>query len=142
MAHDVMACSHASLYRCCCPLQEATAAARASGRGRGLIEEDSDGGSDDEGDGGDGEEEATPSAAAAATPRPAPAAAAVQRPGDRSTIRLLPMHSLIAFEDQMAAFTPGGGGDTRTRVIIATNIAESSVTLPGESGEGEGSIAI
>ena len=47
------------------------------------------------------------------------------------------MHSLIAFEDQMAAFTPGGGGDTRTRVIIATNIAESSVTLPGEDGEGE-----
>ena len=47
------------------------------------------------------------------------------------------MHSLIAFEDQMAAFTPGGGGDMRTRVIIATNIAESSVTLPGEDGEAE-----
>ena len=50
---------------------------------------------------------------------------------DRSTIRLLPMHSLISFEDQLAAFAPGGeGGDLRTRVVIATNIAESSVTLP------------
>lgn len=39
------------------------------------------------------------------------------------------MHSLLSFEDQMAAFDTSGG-DKRTRVVIATNIAESSVTLP------------
>lgn len=39
------------------------------------------------------------------------------------------MHSLISFEDQMAAFDTSGT-DKRTRIVIATNIAESSVTLP------------
>jgi HrpA-like RNA helicase len=48
---------------------------------------------------------------------------------DRSTIRLLPMHSLISFEDQMEAFN-SSSTDRRTRIVIATNIAESSVTLP------------
>jgi hypothetical protein len=44
---------------------------------------------------------------------------------DGTTIRLMPMHSLIAFEDQMAAFR-SAEADARTKVIIATNMAESS----------------
>ena len=44
-------------------------------------------------------------------------------------MKLLPMHSLISFEDQMAAFDTTSG-DKRTRIVVATNIAESSVTIP------------
>jgi HrpA-like RNA helicase len=49
---------------------------------------------------------------------------------DGTRIRLLPMHSLISFEDQMAAFE-SAALDPRTKVIIATNMAESSITIPG-----------
>ena len=54
----------------------------------------------------------------------APTAAARAPP----PIKLLPMHSLINFDDQLAAFEKGGA---QTRICIATNIAESSVTIPG-----------
>ena len=90
-----------------------------------LVDSDSDSDGDDSDDDADAVAEVKPTLAQAiAVPLPL-------APIDtgRSTIRLLPMHSLISFEDQMAAFAPGGG-DTRTRVVIATNIAESSVTLP------------
>jgi len=40
----------------------------------------------------------------------------------------LPIHSDVPFEEQMAAFEPPGEGEVK--VIIATNAAESSVTLP------------
>jgi HrpA-like RNA helicase len=42
---------------------------------------------------------------------------------------IFPMHSLISFDDQMAAFD-SDSVDRRTRIVIATNIAESSITLP------------
>ena len=40
----------------------------------------------------------------------------------------LPIHSDVPFEEQMAAFEPPGEGEVK--VVIATNAAESSVTLP------------
>jgi HrpA-like RNA helicase len=91
-----------------------------------LVDDDDEDEEDDsESDSGE-EGGATPAPSRATAP---PAATAVPPPDGRSTIRLIPMHSLLSFEDQMAAFHPGAG-DTRTRVVIATNIAESSVTLP------------
>ena len=69
---------------------------------------------------------------AASSSSPAPPARNTASPAPlRTGIRLLPMHSLISFEDQMAAFAPASQtGDARTRVVVATNIAESSITLP------------
>lgn len=92
-------------------------------------------GSSDEDDGGDGEEQGGGfDDDGDGTNRRSPASrrpAAARPPEDRSTIRLLPMHSLIAFDDQMAAFDKENiKVDRRTRVVIATNIAESSITLP------------
>ena len=40
----------------------------------------------------------------------------------------LPIHSDVPFEEQMVAFEPAGEGEVK--VVIATNAAESSVTLP------------
>lgn len=62
-------------------------------------------------------------------PKPQSSPAPSSSSDGRHSIRLIPMHSLLSFEDQMAAFDTSGG-DKRTRVVIATNIAESSVTLP------------
>jgi len=59
-----------------------------------------------------------------------PTAAAVYN--GTSLVRLLPMHSLIAFDSQLDAFD-SQATDSRTRVVIATNIAESSITIPGVS---------
>ena len=44
------------------------------------------------------------------------------------TFICLPIHSDVPFEEQMAAFEPPGEGEVK--VIIATNAAESSLTLP------------
>jgi len=44
-------------------------------------------------------------------------------------LKLIPMHSLIAEADQMQAFD--ASDTSTTRVCIATNIAESSLTIPG-----------
>lgn len=43
-------------------------------------------------------------------------------------MQLMVLHSLIEKEDQMLAFTPLM--PEVTRVVLATNIAESSITLP------------
>ena len=40
----------------------------------------------------------------------------------------MPIHSDVPFEEQMAAFEPAKAGEVK--VIIATNAAESSLTLP------------
>ncbi len=42
---------------------------------------------------------------------------------------VVPLHGELSLVDQQAALTPGEGG--ARRVILATNVAESSVTLPG-----------
>ncbi|GAB3028192.1 ATP-dependent helicase HrpB [Oleiagrimonas citrea] len=44
-------------------------------------------------------------------------------------IEVLPLHGELALADQQAALAPAD--DARRRVILATNVAESSVTLPG-----------
>lgn len=44
----------------------------------------------------------------------------------RDPHQILILHSMIEYEDQMLVFSPL----TRHRVILATNIAESSVTIP------------
>ena len=42
--------------------------------------------------------------------------------------KTLPIHGDIPFEEQLQAFQPAGEGEIK--VVIATNAAESSVTLP------------
>jgi ATP-dependent RNA helicase HrpB len=54
------------------------------------------------------------------------AAAARGHPG---TLRILPLYGELASEDQEAALAPAAPG-TR-RVVLATNIAETSLTIPG-----------
>ncbi|KGI79049.1 ATP-dependent helicase HrpB, partial [Oleiagrimonas soli] len=44
-------------------------------------------------------------------------------------VEILPLHGELALADQQAALAPAD--DARRRVILATNVAESSVTLPG-----------
>ncbi|MCE7931875.1 MAG: ATP-dependent helicase HrpB, partial [Xanthomonadales bacterium PRO6] len=44
-------------------------------------------------------------------------------------IDLVPLHGELAIEAQAAAMTPAAPG--RRRVVLATNVAESSLTLPG-----------
>jgi len=52
--------------------------------------------------------------------------AASGRAGD---VRLLPLHGELSGEEQEAALTPGPPGSRR--VVLATNIAETSLTIPG-----------
>lgn len=47
------------------------------------------------------------------------------RPG----LQLLPLHGELSLQDQRAALTAGATGERR--IVLATNVAESSVTLPG-----------
>ena len=47
----------------------------------------------------------------------------------RSAIQLLPLHGELSVEAQSAALAPDPQG--RRRIVLATNVAESSVTLPG-----------
>lgn len=81
-------------------------------------------GGDDAGDAPSAEE-----ASDAAAP-PVRRQALAADPARSYPIKLIPMHSLIAMDDQMAAFEVGGA---QTRIIVATNIAESSITIPGVS---------
>jgi ATP-dependent helicase HrpB len=46
-----------------------------------------------------------------------------------TAIRVLPLHGELSVEAQSAALNPDPDG--RRRVVLATNVAESSVTLPG-----------
>ncbi len=57
------------------------------------------------------------------------AAPGARRSGAVETIRLLPLFGELAAEDQDAALTPSAPG-TR-KVVLATNIAETSLTIPG-----------
>jgi ATP-dependent RNA helicase DDX35 len=50
-----------------------------------------------------------------------------QRHGAGLTIRVLPLHSSLPVEQQMAVFTPTAFGERK--VILSTNIAETSVTI-------------
>lgn len=52
-----------------------------------------------------------------------------QLPDEKRAIEILPLHGDLSLAEQHAALTPAEVG-TR-RVILATNVAESSVTLPG-----------
>jgi len=49
--------------------------------------------------------------------------------GEGSEIVVLPLHGELSIEQQSAALQPDPQG--RRRVVLATNVAESSVTLPG-----------
>ena len=51
---------------------------------------------------------------------------------DEQAIQLVPLHGELSLAEQHAALTPAKNG-TR-RVVLATNVAESSVTLPGIRG--------
>jgi hypothetical protein len=77
-------------------------------------EEDEDEDEDDEeaegGARGGSSRPARPSGPVRASPAPL-------APGDRSSIRLLPMHSLISFDSQLDAFD-AGSADRRTRVVV------------------------
>jgi ATP-dependent helicase HrpB len=48
---------------------------------------------------------------------------------DRSDIELVPLHGELSLAEQQAALAPAEPG-TR-RIVLATNVAESSITLPG-----------
>ena len=43
---------------------------------------------------------------------------------------MIPLHSSLSQEEQDRAFKPTGFMKGRRKVIIATNIAESSITIP------------
>ncbi|MEO8366909.1 MAG: ATP-dependent helicase HrpB [Pseudoxanthomonas sp.] len=47
----------------------------------------------------------------------------------REGVRVLPLHGELSMEQQSAALQPDPQG--RRRIVLATNVAESSVTLPG-----------
>ena len=49
--------------------------------------------------------------------------------GEGVNLEILPLHGALALPDQQAALAPADSG-TR-RVILATNVAESSITVPG-----------
>jgi len=44
------------------------------------------------------------------------------------SLTIVPLHSSITHEEQLKAFLPPSKG--KRKVIIATNIAESSITVP------------
>jgi ATP-dependent helicase HrpB len=49
--------------------------------------------------------------------------------GAREALRILPLYGELSAEEQEAALTPGGPG--ARRVVLATNIAETSLTIAG-----------
>ncbi|TAN08868.1 MAG: ATP-dependent helicase HrpB [Rhodanobacteraceae bacterium] len=57
----------------------------------------------------------------------------------RASIEILPLHGELSMADQQAALTPAEPG-TR-RVILATNVAESSITVPGIRAVVDGGLA-
>ena len=53
--------------------------------------------------------------------------------GDRAEV--LSLHGSMSLEDQQAVVRPGSRAGRR-RVILATSIAETSLTVPGRAGSG------
>eukprot|EP01138_Halocafeteria_seosinensis_P000733 gb/GECG01000750.1/.p1 GENE.gb/GECG01000750.1/~~gb/GECG01000750.1/.p1 ORF type:complete len:578 (+),score=70.99 gb/GECG01000750.1/:1-1734(+) len=68
---------------------------------------------------------------------PQPARHRDQKGSDRPGMIAYPLYASLPYEDQMAAVQPGPGVDSKgnriRKVIVATNIAETSVTLEGVS---------
>lgn len=62
-------------------------------------------------------------------PLPNPSPAGGEGPRDSPSPLLLPLHGDLPVDQQSAALNPDPQG--RRRIILATNVAESSVTLPG-----------
>jgi ATP-dependent helicase HrpB len=65
---------------------------------------------------------------------PAPSSAPVGAPSpagrrESTQVEILPLHGELSLAEQQAALAPGEPG-TR-RIVLATNVAESSITLPG-----------
>ncbi|MGN6235265.1 ATP-dependent helicase HrpB [Dyella sp.] len=76
--------------------------------------------------GGEGAGEAGP----LGPPVPSPAPQGAPSPGGRGqSVDIVPLHGELSLAEQQLALAPGEPG-TR-RVVLATNVAESSVTLPG-----------
>jgi HrpA-like RNA helicase len=48
--------------------------------------------------------------------------------GNKDTFDIVPLHSSLSSRDQKRAFAPISPG--RRKIILATNIAETSVTIP------------
>ena len=80
--------------------------------------------------GAEEEEGAPPRTATPPPPAPRGPAAATGAPPPRAKFRLCPLHSKVVSEDQDSGFSPGGANAQLMRVIIATAIAESSITIP------------
>jgi len=76
-----------------------------------------------------GQREIAEAQAALAAPGTSPAALAGAGPGRGDAPVILPLHGELPVEAQTAALNPDPQG--RRRIILATNVAESSVTLPG-----------
>lgn len=57
------------------------------------------------------------------------AAAAAEAPAAGSRLQILPLYGELASEEQEAALLPAAAGSRR--VVLATNIAETSLTIPG-----------
>ena len=70
-----------------------------------------------------------------------PGAAEIHRVGSRLSALLgdraevLSLHGSMSLEDQQAVVRPGSRAGRR-RVILATSIAETSLTVPGRAGSG------
>ncbi len=68
------------------------------------------------------------------TPSPQPSPPTMTLSGEREQgvgmrIELVPLHGDLSLAEQHAALAPAGAG--ARRIVLATNVAESSVTLPG-----------
>ncbi|MEW9573413.1 ATP-dependent helicase HrpB [Rhodanobacter sp. Si-c] len=76
--------------------------------------------------------EGTGEAGRRASPVPSPAPVGAPSPGRRgesTRIEIVPLHGELSLAEQQSALSPAEPG-TR-RIVLATNVAESSVTLPG-----------
>ncbi|HET6546501.1 MAG TPA: ATP-dependent helicase HrpB [Rhodanobacteraceae bacterium] len=62
-----------------------------------------------------------------------------ERAGDAATVTLVPLHGELSLAEQHAALAPAPPGSRR--VVLATNIAESSLTLPGVRAVVDGGLA-
>ena len=78
-------------------------------------------------EGSDLVDSAAPSSGAARHPQPLEAASIPEREG--MEVVVLPLHGELSVEQQSQALQPDQ--QNRRRVVLATNVAESSVTLPG-----------
>lgn len=51
--------------------------------------------------------------------------------GDRLPTQILPLYARLPTAEQQKVFSPHVGGHTGRRVVLATNVAETSLTVPG-----------